>query len=432
MVTISLPESSGKLKRHQNRAKLVMGLTELTERCRQGLPSQVPELTKEVLKALAPAASGEKDVLISTKELACFYVRVTKDGHRSYCVQHRVFRRHTIGDVRVKSIRDALKRGRALLDAAHDGRNLLAEEQATKKKIETTAAMIVDQYLAEPSIRRLRSFNEKARYLRQLWLPMHGLPAETVTRHDLIPTLRRIASERGGRTANVAPNNLSAAFVHAMEHGWLRRDDNPCAHLPRWPEGKREHVLDLPELGTVYRLAPEVSSVYGAVVRLLVLLGCRRAEIGDLRWSEVDFGEAKITLPASRVKNGRPLVIPLAPPAFEIPKTQRRINGERVFPRFGWGRAKTRLDQLAKLDQTFVIHDLRRSFSTGCHEHLKADVHLVELAIGHVSGSKGGIAGHYDKSERLADRRRLFEQWSRLILRHAGGPMQPATVVAIQ
>jgi hypothetical protein len=81
-----------------------------------------------------------------------------------------------------------------------------------------------------------------------------------------------------------------------------------------------------------------------------------------------------------------------------------------------------------------VIEDTRRSFSTGCREHLDPvpDHHLVELTINHVSGSRGGVAGTYDRSERLAERRRLLERWADLVLRAAGEPVESAKVVNLR
>jgi integrase len=57
---------------------------------------------------------------------------------------------------------------------------------------------------------------------------------------------------------------------------------------------------------------------FSRIVRLLLLCGCRRAEIGGLRWEEVDPEKRCIHLPAARVKNGRPFLIPLSDQAMDI------------------------------------------------------------------------------------------------------------------
>jgi integrase len=430
MLSPSVPELSGDLKPQANRAKLVIELGELTERCRQGLPSKVPKLSAKVLAALVPSENG-RDVFVSTGELPCFAVRITKDGHRSFCVQHRTIGRHTIGDVRVKPLDQALKRARVLLDAARDGRNLIAEEKtaARQRQAEQTVAAIVEQYLAEPMIRRLKSYSEKARYLRSVWAPIHDLLAESIDRHALLPVLRRIASERGERSANLSAANLSAMFVHAVEHGWLRRDNNPAAFLPRWQDRKRERVLDLEELGLVWHACGQLGAC-GSILRLLMLTGCRRSAIADLLWPEVDIAKALITLPAGRVKNEQAFVVPLPPAALAILKQQPRLHGERVFrPISSWARERGRLDALVKLDPPWVIHDLRRSARTGWIEELGLDVHLAELMLGH---ALRGVVGTYDRSQRLAERRRALERWAELVLRAAGERTQAAQVVHLR
>ena len=65
-----------------------------------------------------------------------------------------------------------------------------------------------------------------------------------------------------------------------------------------------------------YFSAPE--SDYGHILRLLLLTGCRREEIGGLRWSEIDTEARTITLPRDRTKNGQEYVVPLSDSAMAL------------------------------------------------------------------------------------------------------------------
>jgi len=57
------------------------------------------------------------------------------------------------------------------------------------------------------------------------------------------------------------------------------------------------------------------------------------------------------------------------------------------------------------------IHDLRRSAVTGMAElGIRPDV--IELCVNHVSGTRGGIAGVYNRSELLPERRAALERWA--------------------
>ncbi len=171
----------------------------------------------------------------------------------------------------------------------------------------------------------------------------------------------------------------------------------------------------LEELGQVWMAAPQINPTFGAMVRLLILTGCRRSEIADLEWGEIDLARAVIEIPGERTKNGLPLVVPLPPVAVAILAGVPRMSTARVFSGFrAWCWAKGKLDDLVQIP-AWVVHDIRRSVSTGLREHLSADVHLIELILNHQSGTRGAIAGVYDRSQRLAERRELLAKWAELI-----------------
>jgi integrase len=90
----------------------------------------------------------------------------------------------------------------------------------------------------------------------------------------------------------------------------------------------RDRVLDDNELTAVWHALG--AGDYGDLVRLLMLTGARRQELGSLRWSEIDFAARVITLPASRVKNKRAHEIPLSQTAFDILAARHTPPGARV------------------------------------------------------------------------------------------------------
>ena len=68
----------------------------------------------------------------------------------------------------------------------------------------------------------------------------------------------------------------------------------------------------------------------------------------------------------------------------------------------------------------FVLHDLRRSFVTHLAElGIRPDV--IELTVNHAGGSRGGIAGVYNRSELLDERRAALERWAAHVDRLVGG-----------
>jgi len=90
----------------------------------------------------------------------------------------------------------------------------------------------------------------------------------------------------------------------------------------------RERVLSDEELSEIWRAAGEHGGDVAPIVRLLILTGQRREEIGELRWSEVDVPNLRLDLSGARTKNGRPHLVPLAPPMLETIRALARPRGE--------------------------------------------------------------------------------------------------------
>ena len=71
---------------------------------------------------------------------------------------------------------------------------------------------------------------------------------------------------------------------------------------------------------------------YGKIVKLLLLTGTRREEIGHLRWDETNLPERMLILPPSRTKTDTPHLVPLSEPAMAILKSVKKNDSEIVFP----------------------------------------------------------------------------------------------------
>jgi integrase len=176
---------------------------------------------------------------------------------------------------------------------------------------------------------------------------------------------------------------------------------------------------------------------YRDIIWLLVLLGQRKNEIGALRWAEIDLDRAVVTLPPSRTKNRKGHSFPLSAPALAI--LQRRWDArsddrELVFGRgkgangfSGWSDAKDRLDAALKLP-AFVVHDLRRSFSSGLGD-LGVPPHVIEMLINHQSGAKAGVSGRYNLSRYEREGRQAVELWAATVMAAVEG--RAGTIVSL-
>jgi integrase len=153
-------------------------------------------------------------------------------------------------------------------------------------------------------------------------------------------------------------------------------------------------------------------------VKLLILLAARRNEIGGLRHEEINYNTNTWTLPAKRAKNDRELVLPLPSLAVEIMRSVPQVVGREARTDKGftsWADYKKQLDdRFGDHVRPFRLHDLRRSFCTRLAE-LGAMPHIIETAINHASGHKGGVAGIYNKARYWTQLRTMMDMWDRHI-----------------
>jgi integrase len=239
--------------------------------------------------------------------------------------------------------------------------------------------------------------------------PLHGLGVASVTRRDIAEVLARLASANGSIAANRTRASLQAFFGWAIMRGLV--EQNPVTGTYKASEATRERVLPLAELAHVWRACGD--DAYGTAIKLLILTGQRRDEIGGLRWDEVR-GDM-ILLPAERTKNKRAHIVPLSAPAQAILAGRPR-SGEFVLDNVrSWAYGKQLLDaRLAaggvKLEK-WIQHDLRRSVATGMAE-IGVAPHIVEAVLNHMSGHKGGVAGIYNRASYEKEKRTALAMWA--------------------
>ena len=159
---------------------------------------------------------------------------------------------------------------------------------------------------------------------------------------------------------------------------------------------------------------------FGRVVKLLMLLGQRRTEVGGMAWSELDLEHGTWTIPARRSKNHRAHTLPLPPLALRIiiaavPRVVGRdtLFGDRADSGLtGWARPKAALDaRLGDRVKPWTLHDLRRSRATRLCD-LGTAPHVVEQILNHQSGHRAGIVGIYNRSSYEREVKIALAMWS--------------------
>jgi integrase len=270
---------------------------------------------------------------------------------------------------------------------------------------------------------KARSFESVETHLTKHWAPLNGLPIHQISRRALAARLGEIAAERGPIAANRARTTLSGLFTWAMKEGLV--DANPVIGTNRQAdEQARDRVLADAELVAIWTACRDDD--YGRIIRLLLLTGQRRDEVGAMEKSEVDLGARKWSIPSARTKNGRGHEVPLPDLAIGILKAaieregrehRKLIFGDADQSSFsGWSAAKVALDQRieemsGKRPTPWRLHDLRRTLATRMAD-LGVLPHVIEAVLNHVSGHKAGVAGVYNRALYAAEKRQALDLWA--------------------
>jgi integrase len=382
--------------------------------------------TDRSISSTKPALPASKsEAIFFDDDAAGFGLRVRKSGARSWVFQywlHGKAHRMTLGPwpkVTASQARAMVPALAAKVALGHDPAAAKNDARARKDSF----GEIVGRYLAAQTKRlRPRSFEEVERHLTVHAKPLHGVPIEMLSRRDVAELLATISSERGPVAHNRVRASISAAFVWAIKAGLA--ETNVAALTNKEKERARDRVLTGDELAAIWKALP--TGDYSCIVKLLMLTGQRREEIGGLRWSEIDLKRGLITLPPTRTKNARQHTIPVSDPARTIiaatPKAEGRdfVFGEGEGSFSGWSRCKERLDATLGKMPPWTLHDIRRGVATGMAE-IGIQPHIIEAVLNHVSGHKDGVAGIYNRAAYDAEKRTALDKWAKHVMRTVRG-----------
>jgi integrase len=281
----------------------------------------------------------------------------------------------------------------------------------TKTRADTFAAIIPTYLEARKDGLKPTTYEAQDRHLNTHWKALHDLTLAEMTRANVAAILTEITKARGPIAANRARSTLSKFYVWAIGEGLC--DENPVVGTNKRDENDpRERSLSDAEVARVWLDAPD--NDYGRILKLILLTGCRRGELGDLKWSEVDREAHTIKLPRERTKNGQEHVVPLSEEAQSIIRDVYEPDREFVFGRTrgggfsGWSKSKAEFDEIrevqGRVDATrFAPH---RSHRTRGARHC---AHVAEATLNHLPPK---LIRTYDRNTYAAEKRDALDKWA--------------------
>ncbi|KRR10833.1 hypothetical protein CQ12_21435 [Bradyrhizobium jicamae] len=383
-------------------------------------------------------------------------IRVAPTGRRTFTF-HYTFdgkrARMDLGQFPAFSLadaRNAVTAARQALAAKppRDPRNIRDDEQAAAAA-GLTVAQVIERYLADPDVAKLRTVDQIRRILRNEFGKFIGdKSVADLTRRDLAECLDRVR-QRGAQTyAGHCHTHMRLCFDWAVRVAAIL-ESNPMESIakPAGPEqhGEKVRAMDDDELAAFWNgvrdaLPPLGRDVYARVLKLALLTGCRISEVAEIQPGEIRDGV--LTIPGARTKNKKPHPIPLNSTMLELLGNDldnpwglvndTPVTGPRLTVLFSGRDISKRLGSA----KGYTIHGLRRTCATYLDE-MGFPESTISLCLNHSPKREkrpdagAAVTRRYIKAKQSTMQRRAaalmelkrqaFDEWTRCVLGTAQG-----------
>jgi integrase len=291
---------------------------------------------------------------------------------------------------------------------------------------DTSVEALCEEYLKNYAKPRKRTWETDQRVLHKEVIPKwHNRRASSIARRDVAMLLNNI-SKRAPVMSNRTRTILIRLFGWAVQEGYL--EDSPARNLPSpAPERPRDVVLSHDQIKSFWHGLDNVdtSELVKIGLKLILVVGQRRAEVIGMRKKELDFDRRIWSISAERMKSDRSHAVPLTDIALELIERALELSpgSPWVFPtNFGGktghfhpaslGRVMRQHRSALGLDEKEApsTHDLRRTCAT---EMGAAGVpnYVIAKVLAHADRSITGRI--YNRHSFIPEMRVGLEAWER-------------------
>ncbi|TDF29514.1 DUF4102 domain-containing protein [Delftia tsuruhatensis] len=344
-----------------------------------------------VREAVCPPGKSKVDYYDNA--LKGFILEARPSGGKTFYLRyhdsHGKLRQCKIGDAAAVSYDKARQKAMRLRSEVELGGNPLEERQALRA-VPTLAEFIRETYVPHIHLHR-RNFQSTLSFLK-----CHVLPRFGAKHLDEITTNMLAEAHQDLRTkgyalahANKIPILFKIMFNLARKKGIPGSESNPADGVVLFnPNNAKERYLSAAETQRLHEVLSRCGSPQlKSIVALLLLLGCRKRELLDARWEDVDLERRNWRIPLS--KSGKARSIPISDRALEVLRGLPRWSGcPYVIPNpdtkrpFGnlfylWDKVRKEAG-IADLR----MHDLRHTFASNLVNSGQS-IYVVSKLLGH-------------------------------------------------
>lgn len=331
-----------------------------------------------------------------------------------------------MGPTRFRTLAEAREVAHEWSKLARGGGDPRKVRDAGKRKV-LTFAEAAERVHAEQIDGHVRNPKHAAQWistLRTYAFPAMGEKAlDRITQADVKAALLPIWTTIP-ETARRVRQRISTVLDWATTEGH-REGVNPAAGvekaLPRVKRAEKGHhaMMDWPDVPAFMRRVEAAEGMGALALRFAILTAARSGEVRGARWSEIDLDERRWTIPAERMKAGRPHVVPLSDGAMNVLAALGKPGkaDELVFPSKHKDKPlsdMTLAAVLKRLEVPVTVHGFRASFRTWADEATAYPHAVKETALAHEAG-QNSVEKAYLRSDLFSKRIELMNEWNIVI-----------------
>ncbi len=348
-----------------------------------------------------------------------------------------------IGSYPEVSLAQAIERARQIKDKIRRGEDPRAERKAAQRAVKQTFRAVALEYIEthKAGWKNAKHGQQWTNTLETYAFPLIGTKSVAdIGVEDVLAVLRPIWVEKN-ETATRVRNRIELVLSFAMALGYRERGLNPATWrgnmdqlLPRPSKVSavvHHPALDYRQVGDFMHVLRNMSGMGTRCLEFVLLTACRSGEARLATWSEIDLEGKVWSIPAERMKAGRPHRVPLSEPVLALLRELPRFvdkDGEPlplVFPGLKEGQPVSDMTLTAcmrRMGLDAVPHGLRSTFRDWAAETTNYPGEVVEMALAHAVGSATEAA--YRRGDLFEKRRELMDSWARYVTQPGANAVQ--------